>query len=176
METHEFWLKKYPEKYNYGTPFSEETLPIYRVALGELIDATQRKTYPLDLLSSLDNPNFWNKSGSIGFMDLTKRKHSIPIEGARQFLDMEYDFLAVHCEEVETLTIAMIGIEEAHRRKGHARFLKKRAEEIASEWGLDFIVAEMIQNDIMRAYNARLGYQLFDNGSTAVKRLKSSGL
>ncbi|MBI3027069.1 GNAT family N-acetyltransferase [Candidatus Woesearchaeota archaeon] len=74
-------------------------------------------------------------------------------------------------EERQTLTVERIGIEPAYRRQGHARFLKKKAEEIALEFGLDTVVAEMIENPIMKELNVKLGYTLYDRGHRAVKRL-----
>lgn len=72
---------------------------------------------------------------------------------------------------MEALTIRAIGIEPGHEQKGYARMLKERAEEIAMEWGMDVIVSDNIFNPIMRGMNERMGYQMFAQGSMAVKRL-----
>ncbi|MBI3027068.1 hypothetical protein HYY70_03055 [Candidatus Woesearchaeota archaeon] len=78
MDVHEFWLKAGREGYGWNP---KKTLPIYRVALGELIDATKRSMF-LPPPNSHD-PDFWNKSGSIGFMDLTVKTREVPKEGAQ---------------------------------------------------------------------------------------------
>ena len=168
MEINEFWLKRHSEEYSW--PPEENKTGTYRVALGELIDATQRKTYPpRPSYAEAPNPDCWNKSGSIGFMDLSVKSHLVPIEYARPLLSSAY--ATDDYEEKEALTIDIIGIEPEHQGKGHARFLKRRAEEIALEWNLDTIVSILIENSIMRDYNVRLGYALYDGGKKAVKRL-----
>src|SRR3989344_3617683 len=143
LERHEFWIKKYPDEYQ-----DPETTGFYRVALGELIDASQRQTYGPP--EGSHSPDFWNKSGSIGFMDVTVRKEFVPKVDAKPYSEDRHDYLMRDCEEKEVLVIATVGIEPEHRGKGFARLLKQRAEEIASEWGLDTIVADMIENPIMR--------------------------
>lgn len=175
MEFHEFWLKAGREEHGWNP---KETLPIYRVALGELIDATQRKTYPP--VEGSKDPNFWNKSGSIGFMDLRVKTQLVPRDGARPYPNpsqnpfLEHEFLMEDYEERETLTIEVMGVEPENRGQSYARFLKKRAEEIALEWGLDIIVAEMIDNRKIRNIARRYGFQLYDGGSNAVKRLNQA--
>src|SRR3989344_6554604 len=166
MEVHEFWLNKY-SKVCFK---SDETLPIYGVALGSLINATDRKTYPPIPYSS--SPDFWNKSGSIGFMDLKVYDVIVPIDGARPLRGVKFEFLPTDYEEKKALVIEMIGIEPDHMRKGYTRFLKWMAEEIAVEWGLDTVGSILIRNSLMKDFNVRLGYQLFNRGSRAVKRLK----
>ena len=162
----EFWLKAGREEYGWDPA---KTLPIYRVALGELIDATQRETFPPPKGSHV--PDFWNKSGSIGFMDLTVKDELVPKDDATPYKDQEY--LNADCENVRALVISKIGIETGYQRRGYARLLKQRAEEIATEWGLEVIVSEQIDNPIMREFNIRLGYTLFDRVK-AVKRIKKS--
>ncbi len=165
---HEFWLKKYPD----SDP--SEHIGIYRVALGSLIDATQRRTYKPPRDSK--NPNLWNKSGSIGFMDLSIKDTSVPKEGAEPipnpenlyFLSYQY----AEFEKVRALVVHVIGIEPEHRRRGHARFLLDRAEEIAAEQELNVIALGNIENPIMGDFSASLGYTLFNCGREAVKRLK----
>ncbi|MBI2656860.1 GNAT family N-acetyltransferase [Candidatus Woesearchaeota archaeon] len=157
---HEFWLKDYPTR--------GKNQSVYRVALGELIEATERKTFP----PGWKSPDHGNKSGSIGFMDLTIREQFVPKEGASPYRNHEY--LMRDCERVRTLTILTIGIEQKYWGKGYARLLKQRAEEITREWGLDTIVADMIENPIMRDFNVRRGYQLYDGTLRAVKRLKAT--
>lgn len=139
------------------------------LALGELIDATQRETFPPNPDAEYE-PDMWNKSGSIGFMDIRRKIQSVPKEGAKPHPNEEHQY--DDHEEIEALTINKIGIEPEYQGKGHARFLKQRVEEIALEWGLDTIVSDMIINPLMRDYNARLGYILYDGGRMAVKRLK----
>ena len=165
---HEFWLKNFSDKFQ--IPYDKNKSNIYRVALGDLIDATERKVYPPNRdsegTSALD---LWNKSGSIGFMDLTIRKEFVPKEGTKPYKRQEY--LDADCENVNALIISKIGIEPEYTRKGYARLLKQRAEEIAREWGLVAIVSDQIDNPVMRDFNARLGYTLYDP-LKAVKRIK----
>lgn len=173
MEVHEFWLKAHRGIYGQDP---NKTLPIYRVALGQLIDATQRKTF--SPYPGSNDHNLWNKSGSIGFMDLTRRVLEVPNEGAHPLSNpsrsryLEYLYSWRDLEKRDALIIEMIGIEPKYRRQGYARFLKRRVEEIALEWGLDTVVSILIQNVKMRKFNIELGYRLFDNGVRAVKRLK----
>lgn len=167
IQKHEFWLKKFPDKF--GVAPIENRTNIYRVALGELMDASQREVYrPNKNSEGLAALDFWNKSGSIGFMDLTIRDEFVPKECAIPYKDQEY--LDADCENVRALIISRIGIEPQYQRMGHARLLKQRAEEIAAEWGLDAIVSEQIDNPIMREFNKRLGYTLYD-AVKAVKRI-----
>jgi len=171
---HEFWLKKFPDSAN-GDP--NERLDIYRVALGKLIEARERQTYqPKD---GSHSPDFWNKSGSFGFMDITVRDESVPKEGALTYPNpdqnpyLEYQYPWDECEIRKALVILTIGIEPDHRRNGFARLLKQKAEEIASAWDIDTIVANMIENPIMRELNTKLGYIPYDRGMNAVKRLQT---
>lgn len=157
VEVHEFWMKGYPRRWDDNV--------VYRVALGELIDAPERKTYKPQEDS---NSGEWgNKTGSIGFMDVMVKEELVPKEGMDDF-DCDY-------ENVRALTILTVGIEPEHMQKGYARFLKKRAEEIAKEWNLYIVVSDMIENPIMRDFDARLGYQLYNDGFCAIKRLNVSG-
>jgi len=153
MEKHEFWLINYP---TFG-----ENREVYRIALGRLIKAEDRETFK----PGCKSPDLENKSGSIGFMDLRVMEKYILKEVAN---DRDYE----NYETKKVLIILAIGIEPSHRGRGYARELEKRAEEIALEWGLDTIVADSIENPIMESFMVRLGYQLYDNGFRAVKRLK----
>lgn len=150
-----------------------EVLDTYRVALGELMDAKDRETYrPRDGSKS---PDFWNKSGSVGFMDITVRNEFVPKVDAEPFPNPDqnpyFDHIYTDCETTRALVILTVGIEPQYRGNGYARLLKQRAEEIAFEWGLQAIVACMIENPIMKALNTKMGYTLYERGSYAVKRL-----
>lgn len=170
---HEFWLKKYPDSLD-GNP--SEQLNIYRVALGELVEARGRQTFcPPE---GSHSPDFCNKSGSLGFMDITVRDETVPKEGATPYPNpnqnpyLEYEYPWDECEIRKALVVLTVGIEPDHRRNGFARLLKQKAEEIAYAWGLDTIVANMIESPIMRELNTKLGYILYDRGMSAVKRLQ----
>lgn len=172
-QRHEFWLRKYSERYE-GI---DETLPVYRVALGELIDASQRKTFDpsggLDSLSVPPNADLWNKSGAVGFMDIKVERQIVPKEGAVPYPGVEHEYLMQDCEEKETLVITRVGIEPEYQKKGYARLLAQRAAEIASEWRLDTIVADMIENPVVKDWATRLGGVLYDGGSRAVIRIRA---
>lgn len=163
-----------PEFWYY--PFQGKSNEVYRVALGELIDATDRETFRPDAMMGRDRHT---KSGSIGFMDVVVRDQFVPREGARPMPNphrspyLRFQYASQDCEIVRALTIFDIGIEPQYRRQGYATLLKKRAEELAVEWGLEVVVSETINNPIIRGLNRKLGYTLYDRGMKAVKRLKS---
>src|SRR3989344_3549146 len=172
-QMHEFWLKKYPD-----SPDNDptETTGIYRIALGELIHAKDRLTYPPR--EGSPSEDHWNQSGSIGFLDIAVREESVPKESATPYpnpsrissLEHQYtDF-----ERRRALVSLVVGIEPPFRRRGYATLLKQRGEEIAQEWGMDTIVISMIENPITRALNTKLGYTLYEGGRYAVKRLKTN--
>src|SRR3989344_8648151 len=159
MEVHEFWLKKYSE--DFGFPPEENRSEIYRIALGNLIDSTQRKTFPpKPSYSEAPNPDRWNKSGSIGFMDLKVIPSIIPKENAKSLLGC--DFKERDYEWKNVLIIDLAGIEPGHNSVSYLRFLKNRAEEIALEWGLESVVFVIAKNlklrTLMMDHGTRLGY------------------
>ncbi|MBI2107021.1 hypothetical protein HYT57_03480 [Candidatus Woesearchaeota archaeon] len=172
MEVHEFWLKKHSEDSGFSP--EENRCDTYRVALGELIDSTQRKILPPKRsYSEAPNPDRWNKSGSIGFMDLRVIPQTIPKENANPLSGC--DFKERDYEEKKVI-IDLVGIEPRHNSLGYLRFLKNRAEEIALEWGLEAVVFVITENlklrDLMRNHGTRLGYTSYAHGYRAVKRLK----
>ncbi|TAL48303.1 GNAT family N-acetyltransferase, partial [archaeon] len=134
--------------------------PVYRVALGKLIPARERKTFRPVYFAEHD------KTGSVGFMDVVIRYWELPKHGS--------DWS--ERERVKTLTLLSIGIEPQYRGRGFARFLKQRAEQIAREWDLDVVVGDNIQNPIMIELNRKMGYTLLYNDYTmsnvSYKRLK----
>jgi hypothetical protein len=67
---HEFWLPDYP--------ISCRSRDVYRVILGDVIRATDRKTFK----PGWKGPDIHTDSGSIGFMDLTAREQLVPKENA----------------------------------------------------------------------------------------------
>jgi ribosomal protein S18 acetylase RimI-like enzyme len=168
-QVHEFWLKRYRD----SDP--SEHIDMYRVALGDLIDATERKTYkpPRDSKSE----DFWNKSGSIGYMDVSVKDVSIPKEGTEPIPNPDNLYILSYqyteFDRVKALVIHVIGIEPEYRRRGHARFLIHRAENIALEQEVNAITLDSIDNPIMGEFSTKVGYTLFDCGRSAVKRLKS---
>lgn len=167
-QIHEFWLEDYP------VPGKNDEF--YRVALGELINAVDRLTYKASW-----GPDCHTQSGSVGFMDLTIRDQKVPKQGAVPYPNPDHNFYMQHqypwgeYEVKKALTILCIGIEPHHRGKiDNVRVLYQRAEQLALEWGLDIIVAEMIESRGVRKILPRLGYTLFDRGVNAVKRLEVS--
>lgn len=176
MQRHEFWLKDHEWSGKYGQPAPGEDRIIYRLALRELIDASERTVFKPPWGSH--SQDFWNKSGSVGFMDLSVRDVLVPKEGAvpypnpnsSPYLEDDYSYEA--CEIRRVLMILVTGIEPEYRRRGYAGQLRLRAEEIAREWGLDTLVADHIENPDSRKAMVRLGYQLFDHGLSGVKRLR----
>ena len=157
----EFWLQKYRRGYGFN-----EDLPIYRVALGNLIDATARETFPVGYPMSLPPQlahELWSKSGSIGFMDVTNKEVSIPKEDAiPQSSPVYEDIYDPHnCERRRALVIQKIGIELEYQERGYARLLVQRAADLARGWGIDTIVFEQIQNKKVRRWVTRLGGTLY---------------
>lgn len=164
---HEFWLMKHPLDSD-----ENERSKIYRVALGDLIDARDRQTFPPPKRSY--DINLWNKSGSIGYMDLKVGVESVPKKGAKPYRGNQYSYS--DCENMKVLMIWEMGIEPPYR--GHLAYLgifHQRATEIAREWDLDTIVLKMIQNPKLEQVVPRVGYTLYEDdggGSSAVKRLE----
>jgi GNAT superfamily N-acetyltransferase len=165
MKRTEFWLE--------GPPRLKGA---YRVALGELMDAAGREAFnPRKVRTT--SYELGGKSGSAGYMDVRKSMEHVPKEGADEYNLFNY-------EDVEALLILEVGIEPAYQRKGYGTLLVKRAEEIAQEWGLVTVVIDNIIMDeapygraegssVMGHIAAGLGYRLFEDGTMAVKRLKS---
>lgn len=169
-EMHEFWLKDYPTR--------GENKKWYRLALGELIPAEQRKIFPV----GWKDPNYGNYTGSIGFMDVVIREEYIPKEGAVPLFvwtppgydpELYADCAWKDREQVRVLVLSVIGIEPQYQGNlSYLRAFKQRAEKLTEEWGLDILVADAIQNVPLRKALIREGFSLYDNGFRAVKRLK----
>ena len=170
-QMHEFWLEDYPVPGRYHE--------FYRLALGELIDATERQTFK----PGWKHPDLHTKSGSIGFMDLAVREQSIPKERAIPYPNpnnspyLEHVFASSEYERRKALTILVVGIEPAHRGVGRVKPLLstfyQRVEELAVDWELDTIVIEMIQSHGVRKTLPKVGFTLYDRGNNAVKRLNN---
>lgn len=168
-------IEKQPQRHEFWLPdlILGDRDKIYRIALGKLINASERETFK----PGGKDFNFSTKSGSIGFIDVVIRQERIPKEDALPYPNpngirsLEHVYSASDYETKKTIVILTIGIEPHHRKKGFARLLKQRVEEIALTWGLDTIVADQIENPVMKELNIKLGYTLFDNGRKAVKRL-----
>lgn len=154
---HEFFLGD--STYVGSSPFG----PLYRVALGDLMDSTQRQTFPSEYGHS--------KTGTIGFMDVRRNTKYIP-------LAINEDYPNELTREV--LCVEQVGIEPQFRRQGHAAFLVRRAEELAREWELDIVYMTMIQGDprngimpdLIQDMLQRAGYRRIDNGFNAYKKLE----
>ncbi len=163
---HEFWLKAHDEEF--GLPEKENRNGWYRIALGDLIPASKKTTFPpVEGSRSFD---LWNESGSIGFTDVTVRNERIPKIDAVPYVDHEY--LSEHLEEARVLVLSVIGIEPQYRQLRYARLLYEQTERVAKEWGLHIIVADNIQNPrLPKILSERLGYTLYYRGMQAIKRL-----
>lgn len=165
VESHEFWLPDLDDP--------RKSSGVYRVTLGELIDATQRKTFT----PHEGNPECRNKSGSIGFMNVKIEDELVPKVGAKPFPNpSRRSYLAglydgEDYEFIRALVINDIAIEPPYRKQGYATHLKKRAEELAREWGLTAVVSPYLQSPRMRRISKKLGYTLYDRENKAVKRL-----
>lgn len=146
-QLHQFWL----------SDSSGKNTGIYRVAIGDLIKASERETItPAEM-----DFRYHTLSGSIGFVDVTIREEHIP-EGD-------------HGEcKIKSLVVLDLGIEPKYKGRGYARVLERRIEELAEDWGLDTVVGEMIENKALRRVLQRRGYVLYNNGLNAVKRLRIS--
>lgn len=162
VESHEFWLP-YPDD-------PRKSSGVYRVALGNLIAATQRVTFT----PPEGDPACYDNSGSIGFMDVNIGDEFVPKVGARRlprrssFADL---YAEEDCEFVRALVINDIAIEPPYRRQGYATYLKMRAEELAREWGLKIVVSPFLQSPFTKRVSKRMGYRFYGNGNQAVKRL-----
>ena len=164
---HRFWLRNYPIRGQNRT--------YYRIALGELIPAEQRKTFPV----GWKDPNYGNNSGSIGFLDVTVREEGIPKKGAlplsargENLLEHRYSFNDY--ERVKVMVLSAIGIEPLYQ--GNLRNLiifEQQAEKLAAKLGLEILVADLIENISLRRILVRQGFTLYDAGVRAVKRLIS---
>ena len=121
VPVHEFFLgdSTYVGSLSFG--------PLYRVALGDLIDSTERHTFPFQPHPEL--PHWGKKTGTIGFMDLRKNAKYIPLVRNEDSNELNQKVLCVE----------QVGIEPQYRRQGHAVFLVKRAEDLAREWGLNIV-------------------------------------
>ncbi len=107
---------------------------LHRVALGELKESKHRSALTPGCLSY-----DWNsQSGSIGFMDVVKRKRYVPS-------NTQEPYSLLNQELSDVLAIFAIGIEEPHKFKGHGKYLLSYAEEIARQRGLHGLVADTIQ-------------------------------
>lgn len=168
---HEFWLKMYPDSPDNYRP---ESTGRFRIALGELIEARDRKTFP-PMPDGPSNPDLWNKSGQIGFLGLTIANKSVPKADALPVANPSgtpiLQYLYTDHEKRRVVEVLDVGIEPEYRRKGYGTLLMQRVEEIALEHGIDTIVTSEIQSGPMRDLNIKLGYTLFDGGRFAVKRL-----
>ena len=140
------------ERTEFEAGYSLHENPVYRVALGKLIPANQRKTERV----SFDN----SQTGSVGFMDVARLNRAIPAR-------TEEDY-----ETKEVLAILVMGIEPEFRgRIGYLRYFFERAETLAREWGLDTVVADSIKNPKLRRVIERFGYETYFKGELGVKRL-----
>lgn len=140
---------------------------VYRIALGKLIDAEERGVFK----AGWKAPDLGTKTGSIGFIDLLKRKEWVPKQYPKDKLYLT-DF-----EPRDVLTILTIGIEPLYRGKGFATKLIKRAEEIAKKNRLNEIIAHTIMGDTDE--NARTIMHILDkleyfsyNDNMAIKKIK----
>ncbi|MBI4158904.1 hypothetical protein HY500_01445 [Candidatus Woesearchaeota archaeon] len=141
------------EKIEFEAGYSVHELPVYRIALGELIPTNTRKT-----ITDWSNPN--SQTGSVGFMDVVCQSRAIPFESG------------IGYETKDVLAILVVGIEPEFR--GRSRYLGyffERAESLAREWGLDTIIADWIGNIKLRKVIGRFGYELYYEGEFGVKRL-----
>ena len=151
MKIHEFYL-----------PSNSDKKQRYRVALGPLIDACQRKVFPPNELS----PYKKTKTGAVGLMDRIKDVHSIP----KKLTDVD-DWCKY--EDKEVLIVLDIGIEPEYRLNSTYLYtLLHRAEQIAHEWNLEVIVGELILNERFREFLCQnQGYSSFDDDTRVFKRL-----
>ncbi len=152
MEKHEFYLKHYPTL--------DETERVYRIALGKLINSEERKTFE----PGWKSPEFGNKTGSIGYLDVEFGDKFIPVDCSK---GTDYS----NMEHRDVLTILVVGIEPEYQKQGYGTQLINRAEEIASERRLDTLIVSWLEDEISRKLFTRLGYQLYEDGFYATKRL-----
>lgn len=160
-EMHEFWL---------AIPLHDHE-KVYRVALGKLMDAAKRKSFnpPQNSLEAR------TKTGSIGYMDLQVRERYVPLPQRehRPFSSPVYS-LDRQRISVSSVVILYLAIEPKYRRKGYARLLVQRAEELALQWGAEAIMGWGIVHEAMAHIHRKMGYDVNEEGTLAVKVLRES--
>ena len=131
--------------------------PVYRLTLGNLMPAVQRKTFPLDLLVFPDCGA--DLSGEIGFMDITfgREKFGRRPQGP-QTTPPSFE---------PPLTILVIGIEPEHQGRGYGKLFLELAEQIARTKQICRILGADVLNDSMRASMLRRGYVPLSHWSPA---------
>lgn len=162
MEFHEFYLEDYEAR---GVT---ENNKVCRIAMGELVNAEAREVFR----PGWGAPDLDTKTGSIGFLDLLRRKEWVPKEYPKENLNEGRDF-----EIREVPIILTIGIEPKHRKSPlYALSLIKKAEETARRWEFNEIVAHTIdKKNGDRLLNAlsTLGYFIYHD-NMAIKKLVNS--
>ncbi len=144
-EFHEFYLNGHPLVAGFQ---------IYRICLGELIEANDRKVYNPQL-SMPGYPDGLNKSGSVGYVDVV-------------IMNASYEG-----QEVQALILGAGGIEPEHRGKGHNKLLHERIEELAREWDIEYIVQQLVLNSEVQKWNKQHGYITYDKGLNWIKKISS---
>ncbi|MDP3882207.1 MAG: GNAT family N-acetyltransferase [Nanoarchaeota archaeon] len=157
VEMHEFYLN-----------YTEVGKPIIRIALGSLIDCTQRKTF------TPKGPNneeleTCNLTGDIGFMDVVLRQENVPQPGITAYSLKNFWV-------TDALTVLSLAIEPEYQimKRGYGSVLMQKAEEIAREDGRDYVVIDNIVNPLLAQMAGRRGYLLSRSEHRAVKDLNSS--
>ena len=141
------------EKTEFEAGYSVHGLPVYGIALGELIPTNTRKT-----ITDWSNPD--SQTGSVGFMDVVRQNRAIPAENG------------IGYEIKDVLAILVVGIEPEFRgRFGYIRYFAERAETLARELGLDTVIADCIGNIKLRKVIGRFGYETYYEGELGVRRL-----
>ncbi len=163
-EMHEFWLAIPPHGHE----------KVYRVALGKLMDARKRKEFR----PYLDSLEARTKTGSIGYMDLEVRERYVPQEGnsssSLSFAPSPVYSLDRQRISVPSVVILYLAVEPRYRGRDYAQLLVQRAEELASQWKAEAVIGESIIHPAMAHIHRKMGYDVNEEETFAVKVLRES--
>lgn len=154
------------ERYEFLLNYLEVGRPVIRVALGGLVDCTQRKTFTPRTQSD-DEFETGNLTGDIGFMDIVLRQENVPQPGVTEYKLGKFWVM-------DAITILSIGVEPQYQfMHGYGSLLIQRAEQIAREENRNYVVIDNIVNSKLATMVGRRGYLLSRSEHRAVKDLNS---
>lgn len=131
--------------------------PRYRIAVGDLVDASLRQALPVTEL----NPETGFKTGSMAFLDFRYREDTLP-DSSKPSGQID----------VDAIVVTSSGTEPKYRGRGIAKFLLNRAEEIAKKEDLTAIIIDTLKPEyepVTRHILLKAGFTF--SGEGAYKRL-----